>query len=145
MGPALDQAAALISEMRGLDLECALLRRGPAAKNSRISPVRSATRGPPRLLQIALLHRRQRAIADHDAGFEAFDEARDLLDLAFGEIGCGMQRAEHDDTGLRDVEIDGASKPNGLVELLLRTTNSRCCVRRTAPQYRLNYECATGR
>ena len=72
--------------------------------------------GVPRLLQVALLHRRERAIGNHDAGFEAFDEAGDLVDLAGAHVGRGPNLADRHDPGLHDVEIDGAGKPDGLLQ-----------------------------
>ena len=72
--------------------------------------------GVPGFLQVALLHRRQRAVHHHDAGVERFDEAGDLLDLALAEIGRGTKRVEHDDAGLVDLKIDGPRKPHRLVE-----------------------------
>jgi hypothetical protein len=51
-----------------------------------------------------------------------------------------MQRAQHDDAGLGDVEIDGAGKACGLVELGRGRAIGNSRVRRRAPQHRLDDE-----
>jgi len=51
-----------------------------------------------------------------------------------------MQRAQHDDAGLGDVEIDGAGEARGLVELGRGRAVGGGRVRRGAPQHRLDDE-----
>ena len=126
MGPGAHQPALLIGQMRVLDLQRAFARARAPAENFENEAGAVEHLGVPRLFEIALLHRRERAIHHHDAGFEGFDEAGDLLDLALAEIGRGLQRAQHDDAGLPDVEIDGARQADRLVELCGR----RCARRR---------------
>ena len=74
-----------------------------------------------------------------------FDEAGNLLDLAFAEIGRRPQRVEHHDAGLLDIEIDGAGKPDRLVELRRRRALGGCRARGGAPQHRLDDQRAAGR
>ena len=87
MGPGADQAALLVGQMRELDLQRALSRTGAAAEDFEDQPGAIEHLGVPGLFQIALLHRRERAIHHHDAGFVAFDQAGDLLDLALADEG----------------------------------------------------------
>ena len=116
MGPGAHQPAPLIGQMRMLDLQRAFARARAPSEDLENEAGAVEHLGVPGLLQIALLHRRERAVHDDDAGFERFDDPGDLLDLAFAEIGRGPHRAEHDDTGLTDVEIDGAGQPDRLIE-----------------------------
>ncbi len=117
MGPGSHQPAFLIGQMRMLDLQRAFAGARAPAENFQNEAGAVEHLGVPGLFQIALLHRRERAVHHHDAGFEAFDETGDLLDLALAEIGRRMQRAKQHDAGLLDVEIDGAGEPDRLVEL----------------------------
>ena len=116
MGPGAHQPALLIGQMRVLDLQRAFAGARAPAEDLQDQAGAVEHLGVPGLFEIALLHRRQRAVHHHDAGFEAFDEAGDLLDLALAEIGRRPQRVEHDDAGLHDVEIDGAGEADRLVE-----------------------------
>ena len=77
--------------MRVLDLQRAFAGARAATENFQNKPGAVEHLGVPGLFQIALLHRRQRAVHHHDAGFEGFDEAGDLLDFAFAEIGRRTQ------------------------------------------------------
>ena len=145
MGPGSHQPALLIGQMRMLDLQRAFARARAPAENFENETGAVEHLGVPGLFQIALLHRRERAIHHHDAGFETFDEAGDLLDLALAEIGRRMQRAEHDDAGLLDGKIDGARQPDRFVELGLGRSLGRIDAARGAPQHRLDDERAAGR
>ena len=87
MGPGAHQPALLIGQMRVLDLQRAFAGARAPAENFQDEPGAVEHLGVPGLFQIALLHRRERAIHHHDAGFVGFDEAGDLLDLALAEIG----------------------------------------------------------
>ena len=89
MGPGPHQPAFLIGQMRVLDLQRTLLGARAAAEDFQDQPGAVEHLGVPGLLQVALLHRRERAIDDHDAGFEAFHEAGDLVDLAVADVGRG--------------------------------------------------------
>ena len=120
MGPGAHQPAFLVGQMRVLDLQRAFAGARAPAENFQDKAGAVEHLGAPGLFQIALLHRRERAVHHHDAGLVGFDEPGDLFDLAFAEIGRRPHGAEHHDAGLRDVEIDGARKPDRLVEARLR-------------------------
>ena len=108
--------------MRELDLQRAFPGAGAPAEDFQDQPGAVEHLGAPGLFQIALLHRRERAIHHHDAGLVAFDQAGDLLDLALADEGRGTDIAERHDAGRDHVEIDGAGEPDGLVELGLRAS-----------------------
>ena len=76
MGPRPHQAAALIVQMRKLDLQRAFLGLGAAAEDFQDQAGAVEHLGVPGLLQIALLDRRQRAIHHHQFDVVAFDRAR---------------------------------------------------------------------
>ena len=145
MGPGSHQPALLIGQVRVLDLERAFARARAPAEYFENETGAVEHLGVPGLFQIALLHRRERAVHHHDAGFEAFDEPGDLLDLALAEIGRRMQRAQQHDTGLLDRQIDGARQPDRLVELGLGRSLGRIDAAGGAPQHRLDDQRASGR
>src|SRR6516225_5502795 len=142
MGPGTHQSALLISQMRMLDLQRALARAGATAENLQDQAGAVQDFRIPRFFQVALLHWRQRAIHDHDAGVETFDETGNLFDLALAEKCCRPQSVEHDDAGLFDVEIDGAGKTDRLIELRRRPPLSD--IRAGPAQDRLDHQRAAG-
>ena len=144
MGPGAHQPAPLIGQMRMLDLQRAFARARTSSEDLENEAGAVEHLGVPGLLQIALLHRRERAVHDDDAGFERFDDPGELLDLAFAEIGRGPHRAEHDDTGLTDVEIDGPGQPDRLIKPRRRRTVAYRRAGRRAPQHRLDDQRTAG-
>ena len=121
MGPGSHQAAALIIQMRELDLQRAFLGLGAAAEDFQNQPGAVENLGVPGLLQIALLDRRQRAIHHHQFDMLAGNEPDDLLDLALAEIGRGPDLADTERSALRDRQIDGARQTDGFLQPRLRT------------------------
>src|SRR3954452_4934576 len=79
MGPGPDQPALLVIEMRKLDLQHALAGMRAPAEDFEDQSDAIEHLGVPRLLEIALLHRRERAIHHHDAGLIGLDNAGELL------------------------------------------------------------------
>src|SRR5262245_23648040 len=67
VGPAFDQAAALIRQVGKLDLQRAFLGVGAPAENLEDQPGAVEHLGVPGFLQIALLDRRERAVRDHNS------------------------------------------------------------------------------
>ena len=120
MGPGANQPTFLIGQMRKLDLQHALLGLGALAEDfeDQSGAVQHLRR--PRLFQIALLHRRQRAVHHHQPDVVRFDEPFNLLDLALADIGRGPDLAQCDNAGLDHVEIDGEREAGRLFDARLR-------------------------
>ena len=74
MGPRAHQPAFLVGQMRMLDLQRAFARARAASEDFENEPGAVEHLGVPGLFQVALLHRRERAVHHHDAGFERLDE-----------------------------------------------------------------------
>src|SRR5262245_57029724 len=120
MRPGTHQPAFLVGEMRQLDLQRALAGAGAAAENLQYQPGAVQYFRAPGLLEIALLHRRERAVHHHDPGFLSFDEASELLDLALANEGSRTDVGERHDAGRCDAEVDGACEAHRLLESRLR-------------------------
>src|SRR5688572_16314524 len=102
--------------MRVFDLERALFRSRAPPEYLQDQAGAIEHLGVPRLLEIALLHRRNRAIHDHNAGLAALNKTGDFVDLALADVSRGTDLGERDDALLYDVEVDGARKTDGLFE-----------------------------
>src|ERR1700756_3388410 len=102
--------------MREFDLQRALLRFRAAAKDFQDQAGAIKHLGVPGLFQVSLLNRRQRAIHHDQLDVMAGDETDNLLDLALAEIGRGANLSDRRNQRVRDLEIDGARKPRGLVK-----------------------------
>src|SRR6185437_5299281 len=109
--------------MRQLDLERALARTRAPAEDFENQARAVDDLGAPGLLEIALLHRRDRTVHDHDRDFQALHQTGDLVDLALADIGRGTNVAQRDKPLLHDIQIDGAGKTDRLLKTRLRRAN----------------------
>ena len=133
-----------------LDLQRAFPRACTPAEYFQDQPCTIEHLGAPGLFEIALLHRRERAVHHHDADLLAFYKTRKFVDLAFAQISRGSNLVERCEPCLDDVEIDGARESDGLVKprggrpfALLGTSYN--APRRAATQIRTHHHCASGR
>src|SRR5262249_35637203 len=114
--PRAHQTALLIDEMRMLDLQRAFAGAGALAENLQNETGAVEHLRVPRLLEIALLHGRDRAVHDDQVDIERLGDAGNLIDLAFAEIGRGADFGDRHQPGLDDIESDGAREADRLFE-----------------------------
>ena len=131
--------------MRVLDLQRTFAGAGAPAEDFQDQPGAVDDFCAPRLFEVALLYRCQRAVHHHDADFECFDDAGKLLDLAFAEKRSGAERAEHNDARLHNVQIDGTRETDRFVEFCGRGAVGGRVPRAGATQHRLDDQGAAGR
>ncbi len=93
VGPRPHQAAALIGQVREFDLEGAFAGAGALPEYFENEAGTVEHLGVPGPLQVALLHRGERAIHHHQTGVEAFHQTGELLYLAFSDEGRGRNLA----------------------------------------------------
>src|SRR5205085_820054 len=86
MRPRAHQPALLVGQVRVLDLQRAFARARAPAEDFQDEPGAVEHLRAERLFQVALLHRRQRAVHHHDADLARLDDAGELVDLALAEI-----------------------------------------------------------
>ena len=115
----------MISEVRKFDLQRAFARSRALPEDFEDQAGAIDHLSLERALQIALLHRRERAIQDGESDLFVLDLARDLFDLAPAEIGCRPDCAEMHFEGTSDIEIDGAGQPDRLFQARFGATRCR--------------------
>ena len=117
MGPRPHQTAALIGQMRELDLQRAFAGARAPSENLENETGAVEHLGVPGLFEIALLHRRQRAVHHHETRRRGFSPGRRISStLPLPMIGRRPNLAERHQARFDDVEIDGAGEPDRLVE-----------------------------
>ena len=113
MGPGAHQPAFLIIEMGVLDLQRAFAGARAPAEDFQNQSGAVDDLGVPGLFQIALLHRRNRAIHYDDGRGEAFHQSGNFIDFAGADISRRPDLVERDEPLLHDIEVDGAREPGG--------------------------------
>ncbi|MNL26456.1 hypothetical protein D3C87_1479840 [compost metagenome] len=97
--------------MRKIDLQRAFLGGGTAAEDfeDQARPVDDL--GIPLLFKIALLHRGQRMIDDHQTGIGFIQKMADFLDLAGSKQSRRTRLVDRHDKTLRHLKINGERQP----------------------------------
>ena len=85
VGPGTDKAGSLVFQMRQFDLHRAFARLRPVAEDLKDQPGTVKDLDLPRLFQVLLLLRRDRAIDDHQFYLGALQDLAKLIDLARAE------------------------------------------------------------
>ncbi len=116
VGPASDQPALLVVQMRKFDLQRAFLGGGAAAEDFEDEARPVDNLGVPFFLEIALLYRRERMIDDHQAGIEFIEQCTDFLDLAGAEQRRRTRIVDRYDRAVDDIEVDRQSETLGFFE-----------------------------
>ena len=107
--------------MREFDLQRALGGARPAAENFEDEPGSVDHLAAERLLEIALLDRRQGAVHHDEVDRFGLRFVGDRLDLPLAEVGRGPDGAERYGLGPDDIEIDGAGEADRLLAPRLGT------------------------
>src|SRR5262249_43033863 len=116
VGPRTHKAAALVIEMRKLDLQRAFLGARPLAEDLEDKASTVENLGVQHLLEIALLHRRERMIDDDKLRLRVGDDSRDFVKLAGADQGGWPRIRDHDDLAMDRLQIDRERKADCLFE-----------------------------
>ena len=116
VGPAPDQPASLVGQRCHLDLQHAFARRRTLAEDVEDETGAVDHLGVERLLQIALLDRRQGRVDEDERRLALGDQALQVRDLTAAEIGAGLGLAYRDDLAVDQLEIDRPDQSLGLFQ-----------------------------
>ena len=105
VGPGAHQARALVGQRGHFHLQHALAGGGAVRENLEDQPGAVEDLHPPGLFQVALLHRAQRPVHQHEANLVFLQMRRDLVDLAGAEQVPRLGPGQAHDLGADHVEI----------------------------------------
>jgi hypothetical protein len=116
VGPCAHQARTLIGQARELDLQAPLSCAGAAGEDLQYQARAVDHLGLPGLFQIALLHRRQGVVDDHDLDVLLGAEGGDVGHLALAEQGGRRGGAQRDDLGPTHLQVERLGEAYSLIE-----------------------------
>ncbi len=125
MGPAPHQAAALIREMRELDLETALARARAGAEDLEDQRRAVDDLAAPRLLEVALLRRRDRAVEHDEADIVRLHRLGDAQDGAFADVGRRHELRDAHGFLAEHCQLDRGRKAHRLIQPRLGASHRR--------------------
>ena len=120
VGPASDEAALLIVQMRKLDLQPAFSGRGSFSENFEDQRRSIDDLAIEFRLEVALLDRRQRSIHDDEIDLVLDRQRGEARDLAAAEEGSGADLADGHQLGMGDHGADRLRQPDRLCDPLAR-------------------------
>ncbi|AIJ67313.1 hypothetical protein DM38_361 [Brucella suis] len=128
VGPASDKASLLVVEMRQLHLKRAFLGARAFTENLQNEPGSVDDLGVPFLFKIALLHRRQGMIDNHQSNRLFLDDFGNGLGLARTKQRRGPRIGDDGDFRMFDIKINCARKPDRFLKArLVGTLELRSC------------------
>ena len=125
MGPGAHETRSLPGEMRKFDLQRPFLCAGPFTENLENETGAVDDLRPPGPLEIALLHRGEGRVDDHQIRPQCGNLVGDLRDLAAPQEGRGVAVGERHESALEHRHIDRMRKAGGLREAGLGHTVGR--------------------
>ena len=125
MGPAAHQARTLVVQMRQFDLKRAFAGGGAFAEDFQDDGGAVQHLAVPRLLQVALLDRRQVRVHDDHIRLLIPGQDADLFDLPAADQGCGRRPRQRRHQGFHHVKVDGGRQANRFGQARLCVTQRR--------------------
>ena len=119
VGPASDQSALLIIQMRQFDLQCTFLGAGTLTENFQNEPRTVDNLDVPFLFEIALLYRRQCVINNDQPDGLFINRFRNGFHLSRAQERCRPRISDNRNFSMFDVEIDSPGKPDGFFQTRL--------------------------
>ena len=112
MRPGADQARALIGQRRQLDLQAAFPALRPGAEDLQDQPGAVDHLALPGALEVALLHRAQRGVDDHEVDRPQRDLLADRAHPAGADQGGRARSAQRHDRRIDHLEVDRLAQPD---------------------------------